>query len=96
MGELIMENEEYLMKDTPYSTRNQNGVITFFDTADEAIADFIGYEGYRLSIKIEGATIYIHRDELPNVPKAQPGSLAYDNPSARNTYDAYVVVEKRD
>jgi len=38
--------EEYLMKDTPYSTRNQNSVITYFDTVEEAIADFIGYEGY--------------------------------------------------
>jgi hypothetical protein len=89
------EMSEYCMKDTPYSTRNQNGVITFFDTADEAIADFIGYEGYRLSIKIEGATIHIHRDELPVIPNAQPGSLAYANPSARNSYEAKVIVEKR-
>ena len=84
----------YLMEDTPYSTRKQNGVITFFDTAEEAIKDFIGYEGYRLSIKLDSSTICIHRDELPNIPKAEPGSLAYDNPSARNTYEAKVIVER--
>jgi hypothetical protein len=86
--------EEYLMKDTPYSTRNQNGITTFFDTAEEAIKDFIGYEGYRLSIKLDSSIIYIHRDELPTIPKAEPGSLAYDNPSARNTYEAKVIVER--
>jgi hypothetical protein len=87
--------EEYLMKDTPYATRNQNGVVTFFDTVEEAMADFIGYEGYRLDIEVNGATVYIYRDELPVMSKAEPGSLAYDNPSKRVRYEAIVVVERK-
>jgi hypothetical protein len=87
--------EEYLLEDTPYSTRNQNGVITFFNTAEEAFSDFIKYDGYRVSIEVEGAVIYIHRDELPLIPTAKPGSLAYANPSARNIYEAKVIIEKR-
>jgi hypothetical protein len=87
--------EEYLMKDTPYATRNQNGVVTFFDTVEEAIADFIGYEGYRLDIEVNGIVVFIYRDELPLMSKAQPGSLAYDNPSKRVSYEAKVVVERK-
>jgi hypothetical protein len=87
--------EDYCMKDTPYATRNQNGVVTFFDTVEEAIADFIGYEGYRLDIEINSAVIYIHRDELPVISKAKPGSLAYDNPSASVSYEAKVVVSRK-
>ena len=87
--------EEYFMEDTPYSTRDQNGVITFFNTVEEAIANFAGYEGYRLSIKVNDMTIYIHRDELPVISNAKPGSLAYSNPSSRIEYEAKVIVEKR-
>ena len=83
------------MEDTPYSTRDQNGVITFFDTADKAIANFISYEGYRLSIKIEAATIHMYRDELPVISNAKQGSLAYSNPSARIEYEAKIIVEKK-
>ena len=86
--------EEDYMDDGPYSTRNQNGVITYFDKLEDAMNDFMGYDGYRISIKLDSSTIYIHRDELPMIPKAKPGSLAYDNPSARNTYEAKVIVER--
>ena len=87
--------EDYCMKDTPYATRNQNGVVTFFDSVEEAITDFIGYEGYRLDIEINGAVIYIHRDELPVISKAKPGSLAYDNPSASVSYEAKIIVARK-
>ena len=86
--------EEDYMDYGPYSTRNQNGVITYFDKLEDAMNDFMGYDGYRISIKLDSSTIYIHRDELPMIPKAKPGSLAYDNPSARNTYEAKVIVER--
>lgn len=86
--------EEYMMEDTAYSTRNQNGVITYFDKLEDAMNDFMGYDGYRISIKLDSSTIYIHRDELPVIPKAKPGSLAYDNPSARNEYEAKLIVER--
>lgn len=88
-----MEEYEWL-KDTPYSTRNQNSVITFFDTVEEAVADFIGYEGYRLDIEINGAMIHIRRDELPLISEAKPGSLAYDNPSSMVSYEATVIVQR--
>lgn len=91
-----MENEipeEYLMEDTPYSTRNQNGLTTFFNTVEEAITDFIGYEGYRLSIKIKGSDVHFYRDELPVIPEEIPGSLSWFNPSARNEYQSKIIVE---
>ena len=90
-----MEEYEECMKDTPYSTRNQNSVITYFDTIEEAIADFIGYEGYRLDIEIDDVIVHIHRDELPIIPKAEPGSISYNNPSARNIYEANVTVARK-
>ena len=86
--------EELFMQDTDYSVRDQNGMITFFDTADQAVANFIGYEGYRLSIKVEGATVYFYRDELPIIPNCKPGSLADANPSARNEYEAKIIVTR--
>lgn len=89
-----MEEHEECMKDTPFSTRNQNSVITFFDTVEEAIADFIGYEGYRLDIEIDGAIVHIRRDELPLISEAKPGSLAYDNPSKMISYEATVIVQR--
>ena len=93
-----MENEipeEYLMKDTPYSTRNQNGVITLFDSFEEALTDFLGYEGYRLSVTTNTNEVHIYRDELPEMNNAQPGSLAYDNPSGRVTYMSQIVLQRK-
>ena len=69
-------------------------MITFFDTVEEAIADFIGYEGYRLDIEIDGAIVHIRRDELPLISEAKPGSLAYDNPSKMISYEATVIVQR--
>lgn len=83
------------MQDTPYSTRNQNGVVTFFNTAEEAFADFMGYDGYRLDIEINGANIHIYRDELPVAKNSQPGSLAYMNPSKYVEYESKIVVNRK-
>ena len=93
-----MNNEipnEFLMEDTPYSTRNQNGVVTFFDTFEEALIDFLGYNGYRLDIEIDGANVHFYRDELPVAKNSQPGSLAYMNPSKYVEYESKVVVDRK-
>ena len=88
-------DEEYFMKDTPYSTRNQNGVITFFNSFEEALNDFLGYEGYRLSINNDNNEIHFYRDELPEIVNAQPGSLAYDNPSNRISYMSKIILQRK-
>jgi hypothetical protein len=88
-------DEEYFMKDTPYATRNQNGVVTFFDTVEEAVADFIGYNGYRLDIEIDGAYVYFYRDELPIVKDLKPGSLIHMNPSKYIDYESKIVVNRK-
>lgn len=69
-----------------YSTRNQEGTITFFETIEEAINDFCGYLGYRLSISFDNKTLHIHRDDLPKIPK----DLTFFNPSKH--YEALIIL----
>lgn len=88
------DDEMMFQEETNYSTRDQNGQIVYFDTIEEAIKNFVSYDGYRLSIKIENSYIYIYRDELPVIPKEIPGEMSWFNPSARNEYEAKIIVER--
>lgn len=88
-----MENDE-IENQGNYSTRSQYGVVKYFKTFEEALSDFLDYEGYRLDIKIDGAYIFFHRDELPLNVKAEPGSLAYEDPTRNIKYEAKLTVMK--
>ena len=87
-----MWKEDFFLEETSYSTRDQNGVITYYKTIEEAVEAFAGYDGYRLSIDVGTFTILIHRDELPEIPNALPGSISFDDPSALKKYQATVHI----
>lgn len=90
-----MNNDEFMyQKESNYSTRNHFGLIKFFETIEEAISDFLEYEGYRLSITIMNKTVHFYRDELPELNKAKPGSIGYANPTAMIEYTAKIMVQK--
>lgn len=83
------------VKETPYSTRNQDGQIKYFDSIEEALSDFIGDTGYRLSIEIPGNNVHIYRDELPEIEDHKPGSLGYEIQHKQITYVAAVRVNRQ-
>lgn len=88
-------DESWLMKSTNYYTRDQNGIVTFFDTIEEAIANFISYEGYRLSIETDEAITTIRREELPMIPEYEKGSLTDMDISRRKQYESIVEVVRK-
>lgn len=77
-----------------YHTRNQNGIVKYYDNIDEAMKDFLSYEGYRLGIDMGDNVIYIFREELPEMPKGEPGSLSYSDPTRRIVYNSKITVLK--
>ena len=90
-----MSNNEFMFQEeTNYSTRNQFGVISYFKTIEEALINFLEYEGYRLSITLKDKSVHFYRDELPELNKAKPGSMAYENPTNIIEYTAKVMVQK--
>lgn len=92
---MINENNEFIVEEeTNYSTRNQFGLVSYFKTIEEALIDFLEYEGYRLSICFEDKSVHFYRDELPELGKAKPGSMAYENPTKMIEYAAKVMVQK--
>ena len=92
---MINENNEFIVEEeTNYSTRNQFGLVSYFKTIEEALIDFLEYEGYRLSICFEDKLVHFYRDELPELGKAKPGSMAYENPTRTIEYTAKVMVQK--
>jgi hypothetical protein len=86
------EDEMMFQEETNYSTRNQDGEIKYFQTIEEALEDFASYLGYRLSVIINGMSIHIHREELPDLPNAKPGSLAWENPTFVKRYQALLTI----
>jgi hypothetical protein len=78
---------------TNYYTRNQDGQIFYFQTFEQALADFLSYNGYRISVETEFGSFHLHRDELPIIPNAEPGSLAYHNPELSKRYQALVLFQ---
>jgi hypothetical protein len=92
---MINENNEFIVEEeTNYSTRNQFGLVSYFKTIEEALVDFLEYEGYRLSIVFGDKSVHFYRDELPELGKAKPGSMAYENPTRTIEYTAKVMVQK--
>lgn len=87
-----MWKEDFFLEETSYSTRNQNGVINYYKTIEQAVEAFAGYDGYRLSIDVGSFIIHIHRDELPEIPEAIPGSIGFDDPSAINKYQGTISI----
>lgn len=75
------DDEMMFQEETNYSTRDQNGQIVYFETIEEAIKSFVSYDGYRLSIVTDEFSLYIFRDELPELTDYQPGSIGYSNPA---------------
>ncbi len=90
-----MNSDEFMLQEeTNYSTRNQFGLVSYFKTIEEALIDFLEYEGYRLSIAFEDKLVHFYRDELPELGKAKPGSMSYANPTKMIEYTAKVMVQK--
>jgi hypothetical protein len=90
-----MSNNEFMFQEeTNYSTRNQFGLVSYFKTIEEALIDFLEYEGYRLSIVFKDKSVHFYRDELPELNKSKPGSMAYENPTRTIEYTAKVMVQK--
>lgn len=81
-------------EDYKYHTRNRIGVINWYDNIDDALTDFLSYDGYRLGIESNGDTVYFFRDELPNLPNFKPGSLGYENPSKDIEYNSKVLLQR--
>lgn len=88
--------EDFFIEETPYCTRDQNGVIVYHKTIEDAVANFMSYDGYRLSIETDNFSLFIHRDELPIIPNAKPGSIAFDGPIGIISYDAKVQMHLKD
>jgi len=86
------DDEMMFQEETNYSTRNQYGEIKYFQTIEEALEDFASYLGYRLSIFINGMSIHINREELPDLPSAKYGSLAWENPTFVKRYQALLTI----
>lgn len=70
-------------------TRNVYGQVTEYDSLEEAIKDFVAYEGYRLSFTTDDLSIHIHRDELPLAPMNEDIEPLY------RTYEAKVSYAER-
>lgn len=87
-------NENMSIEETNYSTRNQFGVISYFETIEEALIDFLEYEGYRLSIIFGDKSVHLYRDELPTLNKAKPESIGYADPTRMIEYIAKIMVQK--
>jgi hypothetical protein len=73
-----------------YYTRNQDGAVFYFETFEQALEDFLSYNGYRLSVETEFGSFHLHRDELPITPNNDPNSLGYYNPEFSKRYEALV------
>jgi hypothetical protein len=92
--DFIFNNEHLFQEETNYSTRDQFGMINYFETFEKALESFLSYEGYRLSIIFEDKSVHFYRDELPELNKAKLGSIGYSNPEKRIEYTAKISVMK--
>lgn len=72
-----------------FYTRNQDGKVETFDSAEEAIKSFISYDGYRLSIDVDGKSIHIYRDALPVIKDGI--DMFYKNQTNKE-YEAKILV----
>jgi hypothetical protein len=67
-------------------TRNVHGVVTEYDSIEEALKDFTSYYGYRLSFSTDELTLHIHRDELPLVPMNENMEQLFKTYEAKISY----------
>lgn len=70
-------------------TRNVYGQITEHYSLEEALKEFVAYEGYRLSFSTDELSLHIHRDELPLMPMNEQMEATY------RTYEAKVSYAER-
>lgn len=77
-----------------YGTRSQDGIVTEYDSLEDAIKAFASYEGYRLTLHLDDIELNIHRDELPLINKT---SMAFaDSKTVNyNSYDAKVTISRK-
>jgi len=76
---------------TEFYTRNQYGQIEEHDSIEQAVKEFLSYDGYRLDIAIEDTILFISRDELPNIEKS---FVAESSTNYRLKYDARIDIHK--
>lgn len=90
-----MNQDEFdFLEETSYSTRNQTGVIKYFNTFEEALQDFLDYEGYRLDVTLDNCYFFLYRDELPELPEAEEGSLRFEDPTSTISYVSKIMIRK--
>jgi hypothetical protein len=71
------------------SCRNTDGVVYYFDSLEDALNNFISYDGYRLSLVSRDISFHVYREELPSIPK----NFDFDRQSKQ--YDSKVIVSTR-
>lgn len=67
-------------------TRNVHGIISEYEDLEEALKDFVSYEGYRLSFTTDELSIHFHRDELPLIPMNEEMESTYRTYEAKISY----------
>jgi hypothetical protein len=77
-----------------YGTRSQDGIVTEYDSLEDAMKAFAGYDGYRLTLHLDDIEINIHRDELPLIDKI---SMAYVDSKTTNynSYNSKVTISRK-
>ena len=69
-----------------FYTRNVYGQVAEHNSIEEAIKNFVAYEGYRLSIATDELDLHIHRDELPLIPMSEQIQATYKTYEAKVSY----------
>lgn len=54
--------------------RDVNGQTIDFDDLEEALRNFMSYEGYRISFQVNDFAVHVHREPLPKLYPEKPNS----------------------